>query len=58
MLQLKIRPQLSLIQRDSPVSFPIPETAVSTDAVCTDFEMVKNNLNLKTNEIDSVKFKK
>ena len=45
-------------KRDSPVSFPITETAVSTDAVCTDFEMVKNNLNLKTNEIDSVKFKK
>ena len=33
--------------RDSPVSFPIPQTAVGTDAVCPNFEMIEDNLNLK-----------
>ena len=32
---------------DSPVSFPIPQTAVGTDAVSPNFKMIKHNLNLK-----------
>ena len=33
--------------RDSPVSFPIPQTAVGTDTVSPNFKMIKHNLNLK-----------
>ena len=32
---------------DSPISLPIPQTAVGTDAVGPNLEMIEHNLNLK-----------
>ena len=39
------KPDRSL--KDSPIRFPIAQTAVGTDAVGPDFEMIKHDLNLK-----------